>query len=132
MNIKVKSLILGLAILLGSSSIFAQANPDRPRHSPEKRLEHMTENLELTPDQQQAIREIDESFKDESEAIRKKHEAVRAESKALHDARRKEMNKVLTPDQQVKLDEMEKERKPHQRGKKGKGHKKGPDQRPKE
>lgn len=132
MNIKVKSVLFFLALLLGSSSVFAQANPDRPKHDPEKRLERMTEDLDLTPDQQQAIREIEKTFQAEEEAIRKKHDTVRAESKALHDAKRKEMDKVLTPEQQTKLEAIHQERGPHHKGKKGKGPRKGADQRPKE
>ncbi len=138
-TMKLKSIFLtttlAAVVLLTPQALRAQASPsatpgappkfgpeDHQRHegrppSPEKRLAHLKEVLNLTPEQESKIREI---FKAEGDKMRAAHEAnkgTRPEPGAGCDQMRAEREKVqaaikavLTPEQVTKWEAMKKER----------------------
>ena len=74
---------------------------NRPHHRWGNGLEHMTETLDLTPEQQAKIRPILEQAKPQIAAIRQES---RQKIKAIRDKVRSEIRPFLTPSQQQKLD----------------------------
>lgn len=70
-------------------------------------LEHMTKNLNLTPDQQAKIQPILDQAKPQIVAIR---QDARQKIKAIRDDARTQIRAVLTPDQQQKFDAVQKAR----------------------
>jgi len=74
-------------------------------HEPGKMLEHMTKNLNLTPDQQAKVQPIIEQAKPQMKAI---HQEAMQKGKALMDNVTAQIRAILTPEQQQKLDAMKK------------------------
>jgi Spy/CpxP family protein refolding chaperone len=70
-------------------------------------LEHMTKNLELTPEQQAKIQPILDQAKPQVIAVRQ--EAMQ-KIKTIRDATRTQIRAVLTPAQQQKFDALQKAR----------------------
>jgi len=99
------------AIALGG---FAVAQPeDGPGskggwHRHGNPLEHMTETLKLTPDQQAKVQPILDQSKPQIVAI---HQEAMEKTKAVMDKTMSQIRPLLTPEQQQKLDTM---RKPHE------------------
>ncbi len=85
--------------------------PGDMREGINKRMEHLTKELNLTKEQQEKIRPILENEMKEIQAVRsndsltkeQKHEKV----KAIRQTTQAELNKILTPEQQKKYGEME-------------------------
>ena len=96
------------AIALGG---FAVAQPeDDPGgkggwHRHGNPLEHMTETLKLTPDQQAKVQPILDQAKPQIVAI---HQEAREKTKAVMDKTMSQIRPLLTPEQQQKLDTMRK------------------------
>ncbi|MEP6698905.1 MAG: hypothetical protein ABJB09_04170 [Verrucomicrobiota bacterium] len=74
-------------------------------HEPGKMFEHMTKNLNLTPDQQAKVQPIIEQAKPQMKAI---HQEAMQKGKALMDNVTAQIRALLTPEQQQKLDAMKK------------------------
>lgn len=84
------------------------------------------EALNLTPDQQAAIKSIHENFRQQAQAIKNDSSLTpdqkRAKFKELRKSTHEQMMAKLTPDQQQKLKEMRKEHRGHgPHGRKGQG-----------
>ena len=87
-----KLIALSTALLLGTTTMAAIASPDGygPRHDRmEKRIERMTEQLNLTTEQQAQIKTMFEEHKDERKAMRER----------MH----KDINAVLNEEQQSRF-----------------------------
>ena len=69
-------------------------------HNP---LDRMTENLNLTPDQQAKVQPIIDQTKPQLAAI---HKEAMEKSKGVIDNAMSQIRPILTPDQQKKADEM--------------------------
>lgn len=80
---------------------------NRRDHKRENILEHMTKNLELTPEQQAKIQPILDQAKPQVAAARQ--EAM-GKMKAVRDATRAQIRALLTPAQQQKFDALQKAR----------------------
>ena len=78
------------------------------RHRHGNPLEHMTETLKLTPDQQAKAQPILDQAKPQIVAI---HQEAMQKAKAVMDKTMSQIRPLLTPEQQQKLDTM---RKPHE------------------
>ena len=80
-----------------------------PRHHRQwgNALEHMTKNLDLTPEQQAKIRPILEQAKPQMKAAR---EESRQKMKTIRDNVRSQIRPLLTPAQQQKWDAIQKAR----------------------
>ncbi len=68
-------------------------------------LEHMTETLKLTPDQQTKVQPIFDQAKPQIAAI---HQEAMEKMKAVMDKTMSQIRPLLTPEQQQKLDAMQK------------------------
>jgi len=112
-NVTMKKLTtLLIAALLGTGAFAVAASPDdyrdqRHEERVEKRIDHMTEQLNLSAEQQKQIR-----------ALYEKH---REERKAMRDAKKKDLEAILTKEQREKWQKHREDRKRCKRGKKGKG-----------
>ncbi len=84
-----------LAAMLGAGAFTAYAEPSEDFM--EKRMERMSNNLELNEQQQQQLQEIVQTQVEQRKAMRESH-ADRVKS-------------ILTPEQQVKFDEQRAQRK---------------------
>jgi Spy/CpxP family protein refolding chaperone len=90
---------------------FAIAQPEdgpggrRGWHRHGNPLEHMTETLKLTPDQQTKAQPILDQAKPQIAAI---HEEAMQKMKAVMDKTMSQIRPLLTPEQQQKLDAMQK------------------------
>jgi protein CpxP len=99
-----------------------------------KRMEHLTKELNLTKEQQEKIKPILENEMKEMRTIREdssltpeqKHE----KTKAIRQTTKEAINKILTPEQQKKYAEMQenaREKMGERRGEGNKNHKHGPE-----
>jgi|GEM_PF-3482148 len=79
-----------------------------PEERLEKRLQHMTEALQLTDDQVAAIRAIFESYQEEMEAAREARD--REAGQELREQIRSEIEALLTDEQIASLEEMKQNR----------------------
>ncbi|MGZ4984220.1 MAG: Spy/CpxP family protein refolding chaperone [Chthoniobacterales bacterium] len=68
-------------------------------------LEHMTKQLDLTPDQQAKVAPIVEAAKPQIKAI---HEEAMQKTRAIMENTAAQIRPLLTPDQQAKFDAMKK------------------------
>lgn len=77
-------------------------------------LEHLTKALDLTPDQVKELKPIFESTREQMKALHEDQSLTKEQKRerfmAIRKENREKMNKVLTPDQQKKLDDLKKER----------------------
>jgi len=94
---------------LASMTVAAQAQ-EKDRKTPQERAklrtEHMTKELELSPEQQAKVEAINLKYADRVEAVRAEREAERTAKRdaaeAMHAAHDAEMKAVLTADQYTK------------------------------
>ena len=88
-----------------------------------ERGERFAQELNLTPDQKEALKSIRENEKQQAQAIRSDSSLTpdqkKAKFKELRKSSHEQMMAKLTPDQQQKFKEMRKEHRGHRRG----GHK---------
>ena len=68
-------------------------------------LEHMSETLKLTPDQQAKVQQILDQSKPQIATI---HQEAMEKTKAVMDKTMSQIRPLLTPEQQQKLDDMQK------------------------
>ncbi len=101
--------LLVLAVLLSSTALFAQ------RKSIEERLEHLTEELNLTEDQQTAIKSIMEDAKEKIDDIRENNtgdrRTIMQEMKNIMDDTNERIREELNEDQIERFDELVEEQK---------------------
>lgn len=95
----------------------------------DRRMEKMTEKLELTDAQVPKVRAVFENSQAQRLEIMQKHkgdrEAARPEFKALKQSTRAQLDAILTADQIQKLEQMKKDHKGKRHGKRGKHGKHG-------
>ena len=97
-----KKIVLSLAMLLAMTmSMTAQQQEMNRSHRPDgkDRIEHLSQELNLTPDQREKVNKI---FQEESKKMHKKGEDMRKEREKTHN----KLMKVLTADQQEKYRKM--------------------------
>lgn len=92
----------------------------------QERGQKFAQALNLTPDQQAAIKSIHQNFRQQAQAIKNDSSLTpdqkKAKFKELRKSSHEQMMAKLTPDQQQKLKEMRKEHRGHWRhGRKGQG-----------
>jgi Spy/CpxP family protein refolding chaperone len=98
--------LLGAGLITGSGLAIAQGpgghgGPHGWRHG--NPLEHMTETLNLTPDQTAKVQPILDQAKPELQAI---HQEAMQKAKAVMDKTMAQIRPLLTPEQQKKADDM--------------------------
>jgi Spy/CpxP family protein refolding chaperone len=98
--------------LFGTLSLAQAQDPgqdwkNRRDHKRGNVLEHMTKNLDLTPEQQAKIQPILDQAKPQIVAAR---EEAMGKMKAIRDATRAQIRPLLTPAQQQKFDALQKAR----------------------
>ena len=85
--------------------------PGDMREGIDKRMEHLTKELNLTKEQQEKIRPIIENEMKEMRTVREDSsltpEQKREKTKAIHQTTKEAINKILTPEQQKKYAEMQ-------------------------
>jgi len=112
-----KSIFAGIFIVFASISAIGQVTTEKmtAEERAAKQTEHMSTELSLTADQKVKIAEINEGIVVKNDAIRNNptmtEELKRESIKGNNDARRAQYSNVLTPEQLVKYDEMEKAQK---------------------
>jgi protein CpxP len=94
MNKKIITLALALALPLTVAAYPGNKGDFDGHHA--NRVEHLTKNLELTPEQKTKVEAI---FKEQEEKL-----------KIIHEETHKRLQEVLTKDQITKLDELKKQR----------------------
>ncbi len=104
------ALTLGSALALGTLGAFAHEPGGRGGHGGMRGmhgnpLEHLTKDLDLTPDQQAKVSPIVDQAKPQMEAI---HREAMEKARAVMDAAEAQIRPLLTPQQQTKLDAMKK------------------------
>ena len=113
------ALALGSAVVAQDSETGGQEKRGgRGRHH--DALEHMTENLNLTPEQKAKVQPVIDQATPQIENIRR--EAMQKTKAVMDDAMAK-IRPMLTPEQQQKLDDAQKDRRG---GREGRGGRKGP------
>lgn len=120
-------------LILSAAPVFAQSNQTAPattqndeagphhgeRHGErdERRIEHMTKALNLTPDQVTQVKAIDASAHDQMRALHEDTATApadkRAKMMAIHEDSTTKVRAVLTDEQKSKFDAMEARRKEH-------------------
>lgn len=95
-----------LALLLLFSSVMSAQRGQRqasPKAGPFQAIEELSEELKLTPEQEQAVAELKTTyraaFKGQRQRAQAGRQAQRAEMKALHDDLIEDLGEVLTPEQ---------------------------------
>ena len=99
-----------------------QPGPGGPHHGhgqmDERRIEHMTKALNLTPDQVTQVKAIDASEHDQMKALHEDTATVpadkRAKMMAIHQDSTAKVRALLNSDQQTKFDAMQAKMKEHQ------------------
>jgi periplasmic protein CpxP/Spy len=85
--------------------------PGDMRERVEKRMEHLTKELNLTKEQQEKIRPIIEKEMKDIRDVRQDTSLTQEQKmekiKVIHQATQAELNKILTPEQQKKYAEMQ-------------------------
>ena len=115
---QLKTIILGLFFIsLCSSPLFPQ-NSFHP-FSPEDRVAKMTEELNLTPEQAEQVKAIQEKYTSKRQEIfqnmKEAHQQNFEEMKALREAQKAELQQVLSEEQMSKLQENRRKRGLHRR-----------------
>ncbi|PPK87591.1 hypothetical protein CLV84_0536 [Neolewinella xylanilytica] len=119
-----KAILFSLLFVLATGVLSAQRGEDRdPAERIEKQTERLATVLELTPEQTERVRAINESFaaevKTAREELRSEREAMRASLKTANDQRLTEMKAVLTDEQFAKLEALQAERKERMQERRG-------------
>ncbi len=93
-----------LAIILPAVAVASNHKP----FDPDKRVERLTKQLDLTAEQQEKAKAILIDAKTKNEELAKKYnlDAYKAERKTIRDATQKAMSDMLTPEQREKLESM--------------------------
>ena len=130
---KIMKKLLALSFILATLSVGANAQSkdaksetinaqtQTPRNHPKmkgrKGGEKIKKELNLTTDQQNQMKELNQSFKTRKDAIKNNtslsKEAQIEQLKALHAEKKTKMAAILTPDQQKKMQEMKANRQNH-------------------
>ena len=103
----------GSAAPAGQSDQMGPGGPGGPRggHMEERRLEMMTKQLNLTPDQVTQVKAIEADNRTQMRALHEDTSAAPADKHAkmmaMRDASQAKVRAILTPDQQTKFDAME-------------------------
>ncbi len=109
---------LGLLLVLGAANMGRayEGAPRAGREAPDvgDRLLKFSKDLNLTPDQETQLKQLIKNGKEQRDAIREKYKASREEErkelKAIWDTGKASFEKILTPEQQAKLNEIIKDR----------------------
>ena len=111
MNRKLIAVTIASALTLGSLGVYAQEGGHGPGHhrmfrgGPKMALEHLTRDLDLTPQQQAQVQPIVEQAKPQIRAI---HEEAMQKTRAVMENCAGQIRPLLTPQQQAKFDAIKK------------------------
>jgi Spy/CpxP family protein refolding chaperone len=109
MKLNLIAITVGAALSLGSLVAFAQPGPGGPgmHHHGEwgNPLEHLTKELNLTPDQQAKVAPIVEQAKPQMQQI---HREAMEKARAVMENTTAQIRPLLTAEQQQKLDALKK------------------------
>lgn len=100
-------LTLAAIIALGATRMAVAHGQDPAGHEHGFVLEHLTQTLNLTADQQAKVQPIIDQARPQIIAI---HQEAMQKAKAIHDNAMSQIRPLLTPEQQQKLDQLEKAR----------------------
>lgn len=103
-----------MAIFTISSVVLAQENPPKDFDGPpppkridkKKMLERLTETLNLTAEQVQKIKEIDQSFEPQEKPIDDQIKALMEQKREIMKAKKAQIGAILTQEQKDKLKEL--------------------------
>jgi periplasmic protein CpxP/Spy len=116
--------VLGAALAIGVP-VFAQTAADSGQDNPQaqsapnghhrgKRMQKLTQELNLTPDQQTKIKPIFQQAHAQAKTIRQdttlNQDQKRAKFKDLHQTTMAQLNEILTPEQQAQLKQLQEQR----------------------
>lgn len=101
-------IVAGFAALVVASPALAQDAPARPGHDPEKRIERLTEVLDLTDAQIAEIRSIFAAQAEKRQELKASgdREAMRAHMRETH----RRLSSILTEEQREKLESLREHR----------------------
>ncbi len=111
-----KKLVVMMALVIGSVT-FAQERKEikHDMMSTEKRVEAMTKELDLTPEQQTKMKALFDEKAKENKAKRQEMKEKMAQKKAERESHDEKIKSILTPEQvkkyEAKKEEMKKEKK---------------------
>lgn len=98
-NLKLKMMMMSV-VLFATMSVFAQKEGNR--EMAQKRMDKMTEELSLTPEQRTKIEELNREFKEQIKPLRENKETNAAAIANLRKAHKTNLDSVLTADQRKK------------------------------
>lgn len=116
--------VLGAALAIGVP-VFAQNAADSGQENPQaqtapkglhhgKRMQKLTKELNLTPDQQTKIKPIFQQARAQAKTIRQdttlNQDQKKAKFKELHENTMAQLNGILTPEQQAQLKQLQEQR----------------------
>ena len=116
--------VLGAALAIGVP-VFAQTAADSSQDNPQaqtapkghrhgQRMQKLTQELNLTPDQQTKIKPIFQQARAQAKTIRQdttlNQDQKRAKFKDLHQTTMAQLNEILTPEQQAQLKQLQEQR----------------------
>jgi periplasmic protein CpxP/Spy len=116
--------VLGAALAIGVP-VFAQTAADSGQENPQaqtapkghhrgERMQTLTQELNLTPDQQMKIKPIFQQAHAQAKTIRQdttlNQDQKRAKFKELHQTTMAQVNEILTPEQQAQLKQLQEQR----------------------
>lgn len=117
--------VLGFAAGTFAPSVYRSWMRNRPQGGGGGRIERMSRNLNMSPEQETQVRQIFGESRSQLEALRQESEPRFAEIRRQADER---LQKVLTPEQWQKFQESRREER--SRGRRGRGGEGGPQSRP--
>ena len=125
LKILLASLVLATGFAIPALNAQADSAPKKQAHDRPDRVKQLTEQLNLTADQQTKIKAIVADEQAKLKAIAKDAEGRADKVKAVRQESTKQIRATLTPEQQAKFDQPAKKR--PEGAKKGKGKKEKPE-----
>jgi protein CpxP len=109
----IKRLVMG-AMVFGMTTAMAQKGGEKVKLTPEqkidKKIERLDKELNLDFKQKESIKASSLNQLKEREMLKKEKDVIREKMKALKEAYQKDIRAVLTPEQVVKMKDLQKER----------------------
>lgn len=115
-----KKTIIALSLILGLGSVaLAQGKGEQSRKDANHRMADLTEELDLTPQQQAEIKAIHAKYQPEVDRIKAGGQQNQEAVRSIREQERNEVMAVLTPEQREELKNMRQERMQSRKSKAG-------------
>ena len=110
---------LALSLLILTSATAQQKQEIQPKHNAHQRHEKIAKELNLSKEQQEKMKVINQDFKAKAKALKSNDNInngeLKKEMKVLNENRQSQVKSTLNEDQQKKLEELKAKRKNHKK-----------------